>query len=313
MTVTELAELAGVSVATVSRVFNGKELNKVSTQTRERIEELMAKYGYTPNANARRLATGLSRLIGFQVPSIRSPIVNSAVLEALTLRAAQSGFGVIAGLNSGNGDADSIEHMLRQGADALLWQPCGDPDQQLLVRIRARRLPVVWFNKELDLYPVVRSDEMRTGELAASFLLEQGAEKFYFIAGASDGHTAARRKGFEKILAGRNFEFIPSDSPSGDIPERAKAVLSEHCGFFCSSHFMAVKLERQRRTLGVKCVPVCAHGDSELADQYDSHVTLIAPDGAALGRAAFDMLEARIAGKTVPDYIIPPRLIIRGA
>lgn len=69
MTLKEIAELAGVSVASVSNVVNGN-LNKVSKETREKIERIIKENGYRPNAAARSLSTQKSRIIILVLPHI---------------------------------------------------------------------------------------------------------------------------------------------------------------------------------------------------------------------------------------------------
>lgn len=69
MTIKQIAQKAGVSVASVSNVINGN-YHKVSAQTRERIEKIIAESDYTPNAAARSLATQQSRIIALVIPNI---------------------------------------------------------------------------------------------------------------------------------------------------------------------------------------------------------------------------------------------------
>jgi len=211
MTLTELSKLAGVSTATVSRVFNQKELHKVSPETRKRIEALMKEHNYHPNANAKRLISGHSNLLGFQVQGLRSPIVNSAALEQFVRSAANSNYGVLTGLLSDRddptrGDEYSIQYMLEQGVEGIVWQPSNAPllnkekIMHILDRIAAQNVKIVWYSKDVGLgQPLVASDERMIGHLAAEHLLQKGCENFYFI-GGSDTHTYLRLEGFETAL-----------------------------------------------------------------------------------------------------------------
>src|SRR3981081_1348030 len=67
-TIREIAELAGVSIATVSRVVNGRE--DVSPETRELVQRVVRERGYTANRNARGLSAGKTGLIGATVPML---------------------------------------------------------------------------------------------------------------------------------------------------------------------------------------------------------------------------------------------------
>lgn len=72
VTITDIARIAGVSVATVSRVVNNKSKG-VSEETRKRIWQLVEEYNYQPSAMARGLVTGTSKIIGLIIPDITNP------------------------------------------------------------------------------------------------------------------------------------------------------------------------------------------------------------------------------------------------
>ena len=69
MTLKDIANEVGVSSVTVSNVINGNH-KKVSTETIKRIEEVIEKYNYRPNATARSLAMKKSNIIGFVIPNV---------------------------------------------------------------------------------------------------------------------------------------------------------------------------------------------------------------------------------------------------
>src|SRR5258706_1131744 len=81
-TIREIAELAGVSIATVSRVVNGRE--DVSPETRELVQAIVRERGYTTNRSSRGLAAGRTGPIGATVP-----LVHAAYFSFLLSRAAQ--------------------------------------------------------------------------------------------------------------------------------------------------------------------------------------------------------------------------------
>src|SRR5437762_4634419 len=78
VTIREIADLAGVSIATVSRVVNGH--NDVSEETREIVQAVVREHGYTTNRSARGLSAGRTGLIGVLVPLVY-PVYFSAILS----------------------------------------------------------------------------------------------------------------------------------------------------------------------------------------------------------------------------------------
>src|SRR3954449_10031111 len=77
MTIREIADLSGVSIATVSRVLNGRD--DVSDETREAVRRVIREQGYTANRNARGLSAGRTGLVGVLVPLV-FPVYFSAIL-----------------------------------------------------------------------------------------------------------------------------------------------------------------------------------------------------------------------------------------
>ena len=77
MNIYDIAELSGVSIATVSRVVNGSE--KVSEKTRKKVLEIIEQNGYTPNVFAQGLGLHTMHTIGILVPDIADPYMSSAV------------------------------------------------------------------------------------------------------------------------------------------------------------------------------------------------------------------------------------------
>src|SRR5665213_3483502 len=90
----EVARLAGVSQATVSRVINGNV--GVRDDTRRRVEAAMQTLGYVPNAAARSLITHQTRLLGLVVSNITNGFYPE-IIEAITARAVDEGYTVILG------------------------------------------------------------------------------------------------------------------------------------------------------------------------------------------------------------------------
>src|SRR6266487_4376557 len=78
MTIREIAHLAGVSIATVSRVLNGRD--DVSDETRELVRQVIREQGYTANRNARSLSAGRTGLVGVLVPLVY-PVYFSSILS----------------------------------------------------------------------------------------------------------------------------------------------------------------------------------------------------------------------------------------
>ena len=118
-TMQDLADAAGVSLATVSRVFSGS--NKVSEKTKEKVMELVKQSGFYPNETARTMAAGKSRLIAVILPDIENPFF-STLLSEVEENCVKNGYTMI--FFNSNGDSekerDIVIKMMARQADGMI-------------------------------------------------------------------------------------------------------------------------------------------------------------------------------------------------
>jgi len=208
----DVAELAGVSQATVSRVFAGN--TKVSEKKRKRIMEAAQKLNYRPNAHARSLITRRSMLIGIVMRTIRNPFY-SAVLEIFHDRFSKLGYHLIF-INSENENVEEWEiHKLLEYnvagviiSDALLTPEAEE-------RFKENGIAVVLFNRytEGSENSVVFCDNYLSAKQIATYLVKTGHRSFAYISGPS--HTSItkdRLRGFREVLDGRGISNLHVES-----------------------------------------------------------------------------------------------------
>lgn len=199
-TIEDVARLADVSIATVSRAIHTPE--KVAKTTRQRVNQAIAITGYTTNAMARSLRMGRSNMILVLAPDIADPNFSS-ILIGLENEARASGYGVLIG-HTQNDAERGLEYLKfvssGQAAGLVLFtghQPFG---HQAL----AERLPpsVAVFEPVFDSkIPYVGVDDKAGGRKAAEHLLSAGHRRIAFI---GDSKTRLgqqrRRQGFEDAM-----------------------------------------------------------------------------------------------------------------
>src|ERR671934_429895 len=206
-TLRDVAQRAGVSLATASRVVSG--FDNVRSETRERVERAMRELLYVPPG--RRAATGV---IGLLVPDLENPIF-PALAQAIEKRATESGFATILCSTTAAAfrEVDYVHMLLDRQVDGMIFISCemtnlsGEHDHYArLVQEGAR---IVFVNGALNTLsvPSVAVDERGAGELATQHLLELGHERIGYVGGPdyylptkqkADGRDAAlRAAGFE--------------------------------------------------------------------------------------------------------------------
>jgi LacI family fructose operon transcriptional repressor len=195
----DVAQLAGVSVATVSRVLSHAS---VSAPLKERVEQAVTQLGYRPNLSARRLRSQHSQTVGLVVSDIRNPFF-TAVSRAVEDVAYRAGMRVI--LCNADEDPDKEAMYLRlmqeERVSGVIFSPTGVTAR----RFRPERFefPVVMIDREgpSGLTDAVVLDNRQAGRLLVEHLVGRGYRKIGGLFGNISTTGAARRAGYEEALA----------------------------------------------------------------------------------------------------------------
>lgn len=312
-TMHEVAQKAGVSVATVSRFFND---GYVSPANRTRIENAVHELNYSPNTIAKALSGHSSRLIGLVVPSVTNPFFPE-LARAIEEEAASKGYQLV--LCNAEGSVEKEQHfidsLISHFADGIITSTgnCGE-------YYKNAGIPVVSVDRELGTgAPHVTSDNYRGGMLALRFLAEKGCKKLAFI-GAPQESTSQRhrREGFfnEAIrYALSEPDIFLADEADGfqSLVEEGEK-LSGYDGIFAWNDHAAVQAIRALHQAGKKVpdnVMIIGFDNIHLARLYIPSLTTIAQPIYEMGRAAAELLMRNIKGEKLDNvtYLLGVDLI----
>ena len=216
----EVAELAGVSLATVSRVITPGA--KVSEKTRQKVLSAMKQLGYRPNSIAQSLATRSSNSVGVLVSELHGPFYG-AMLSAIeeTLRAAGKFVLVAAGHSKEEQEREAIRFLVSRNCDALIVHVEALPDK-FLVEHNQKSTPLVVVNRKvrgLNDRCFSLTNELG-GYLAAQSLLRLKHKKIAYISGPLDFVDAQQRlAGHKRALAEACVAFDARLLHEGDYHE----------------------------------------------------------------------------------------------
>jgi LacI family transcriptional regulator len=200
-TIYEVSELAGVSLATVSRVIN--DSSKVRPKTRKKVEAAMKELDYHPNPIAQSLASNRSNSVGVLVPELHGPFFG-VILSGIEaeLRAAGKHIIITAGHSEEETEKESLDFLSTRRCDALILYVYGVSDDYL-VEFTENSVPVVFLNR---LIPDMASqcislDNELGGYLATKSLLELGHRELAYISGPLWKRDSTKRlMGHERAL-----------------------------------------------------------------------------------------------------------------
>lgn len=335
VTIADVAERAGVSYQTVSRVINDKP--DVSPNTRRRVQEIIAQTGYRPSRIARSLATARTATIGFVVPDIANPFFSDIALGVEQF-AYERGYGVLL-CNTNEDPASETDVLLMledKQVDGVIV--CGlrqesAPLRAALARFRA----VVLVNRQLDdvTLPAVLMDDADGGYQATRHLLQSGRRAIGFVAGPPSSYSGARRmQGYRRALVEVGIDDHPDwvryCRPGVDGgAETARALLTaspEVTALFCYNDLVAVGASRACAELGLAVpddVAIVGFDDIRLAALVSPALTTCRVPRVEMGGMAMEMLLKQIDGggavtnatdNATDDVImIHPKLVIRAS
>ncbi len=325
VTVHDVAREAGVSVATVSRVLNGK--TTVAEALRVNVEKVSARLGYTPHAAARALATQRFMTIGAIVPTLQEANFSTGINE-LQWRVNQAGYTLL--LASSNYDPQEELRQVRalsaQGVAGMLLVG-STRAAGVYETLAAKRIPYVNTWVLDDTHPCVGFDNYEIGRTLANFLLDLGHCDFGIIAQElpQSDRAAKRIAGIHQALAARGVA-----KPRERLIERSHTIVDGQLALqalmelprrptavICGTDSLAFGALVQAESMGLRVpeeLSVTGLNDVEFAAHLRPPLTTIRLSAEEVGRRAAEFLLARIEGRSaVRATCIPFSLIVRGS
>jgi LacI family transcriptional regulator len=219
-TIYEVSKLAGVSLATVSRVINKN--SRVSDKTRQKVEDAMTELGYRPNSIAQSLASSRSNSIGILVSELHGPFFGQmmAGIEA-ELRAAGKHVIITTGHSEEDREKEGIEFLISRNCDAIILHVEAVSDDYLIDLCKGK-IPVYLMSRlvpGLNENCISLNNELG-GYLATQAVIEQGHTNIAYIAGPQfKADSKDRLTGHMRALAANNIAFNKGLYFEGDFKE----------------------------------------------------------------------------------------------
>lgn len=219
-TIYEVSRLAGVSLATVSRVMNNS--GRVRPETREKVEAAMRELGYRPNSIAQSLASNRSNAVGVLVPELHGPFF-SVMLSSIEeeLRAAGKHVIITAGHSDEGVEKDSIQFLVSRQCDALILHVYAVSDDYLLEQA-AGPVPIALIGRDLQEMSgrCFSVDNEQGGYLATRALIELGHRELACLAGPLwKSDAKSRLAGYRRALAEYGLDFDQELLAEGNYQE----------------------------------------------------------------------------------------------
>ena len=325
-TVSDVAKLAEVSTATVSRTLNKPSV--VRAEVRERVEAAIEKLGFIPNDSARALRQNQTRLIGVVVPTL-SYALYAEFYAKLQETLAKHGFFALLATSEYDlqVEAEQTIRLIRQGAQGLVL--VGKlRDKRLSDFLAASRVPAVntYVFDPADNDCNVGFDNFKAIGSAVEYLVSLGHHRIAMLSGIStkrNDRALARRRGYEAAMQKRGLEI------EGWVEEAPYTIAGGRSAFLsllnrslkpsalvCGSDMLAIGALQECKARGI-AVPselsIMGFDDLEIAAHLDPALSTVEVPSGDMGRAAAEYIVGLCCGTELPSTtVFETALVIRG-
>jgi DNA-binding LacI/PurR family transcriptional regulator len=330
VSIKDIAQAANVTPGTVSRAL--RDSPRVSPETKRRIQRLADEMGYTPDAQARGLVMGRTRILGVVVTTLADPFIGT-VVQIIESAAHEQGYAVILA-NSNDRPKREIEavRMLQsRRVDGVIVTSSrvGALYQEQLEQLNA---PVVLINN-LVLHKgrytfSIGVDNHHGGLSAARHLIQKGHRRIAYVAGPADrGDSVERMAGYRDALHEAGIDFDPSLVVQGTgragggqrALEPLLALSDPPSAAFCYNDMTAIGLMKAARETGLSMpqdLAIVGFDDIAFARLAYPPLTTIAQPVAELGNGAVEMVLTLLSDdvpseQAVTDVQVCGRLVVR--
>lgn len=325
-TIRDIAELAGVSVATVSRVINDRP--DVAPETRDAVLRYVRENNFTTNRSARAISVGSTGFVGFTMPFVRADYFAAILAGALEAVYEQEMRLVLCATHSEHDREVSLLERLIDGATdgAIILLPEESSAELVALQSSGYKFVVADPRVPLDTgIPAVSASHRAGAKTATDHLLSLGHRRIAHISGPRGwAATEERIEGYHAALAA--FGVLPSpelvvegdfESPSGlaaaqrllDVPDPPTAIFASNDNMA----FGALQAARERGLSVPDDLSVMGFDDAELARIVTPRLTTVRQPLAELGRTAVSLLTRLLEGQRVEALRVElaTRLVVR--
>lgn len=319
VTLDDVAQLAGVSYQTVSRVLNHSM--QVSPRTRAKVEAAMQQLNYVPNRVAQQLAGKATRTLGLATSDL-ALMAPAQIASAIHERAAARGYLLVIAMANAAGSAqDTVNELLAQRVDALLINLPLDAEQAAQVQQQCGSKPALFLDVEQHADVAQCQYQSESGaQQAVEHLIALGHRQIGVLNGPiSSASARARFHAWQQALAAHQLE--PVCVLNGDwsaasgyqallqlLPDRLPKAL------LVANDQMALGAMRVLHQHGVKIpaeMSIIGYDDTAESAWYQPPLTTVRQDLQQLGAVSVDWLLAELEGEGAQPERLETELVLR--
>jgi LacI family transcriptional regulator len=325
ITIEEVARLAGVSTATVSRVLSKPDV--VRSNTKEQVMAAVRQLDYQPDAAARALASGRTHTVGCVIPTLDHAIFARST-QAMQTTLAQAGYQLLVASHEYDPatEFEVVRALQQRGVDSLVLVGT-DHAPRLWKALSVWRKPTLLTWSCDPRLPSLGFDNAGAARMATQHLLGLGHRRIGVISGLTAHNDRARSRidGVRQALTQLKLTLPPSlvteqafNLEGGRLGLRKlMSARQPPTAIFCGNDLLAVGalLEAQRMNLKVpEHLSICGIDNLEIAEAINPGLTTVSLPTQDLGRIAAQYMLSAISGEVIAaQSLLPFELVVRGS
>ena len=304
MSILEVAREAGVSVATVSRVFNVPD--KVAPATREHVENIARTLGYLPNASARTLRTQRSRVLGVVLPTLTNPVF-AECLEGIAQAAVAGGYAISPFTTDYRLDQEdrAVNLLLAGNVDGMILVVSNPATSTALQRLAEVGLPyVLAYNQHPDHPCVSVNSELAVADVVAH-LATLGHHRIAMVSGLLSASDRAQQRcrgyalGMEQAgLRAQPVLQVPFVAAAPEVLGEALNSQDRPTALVCSNDLLAIRSIRAAHLAGLavpRDLSVVGFDGIALGQDLTPQLSTVVQPNADIGRHSVELLAQAVA------------------
>ncbi len=322
-TLEDVARAARVSTATISRTINTPD--KVAIETRERIEQVIEKLGYTPNFSGRALASNRSNTVGAVIPTMANAMFASG-LQVFQEVLSNASYNLLVASSGYNTDTElqQIKSLVAQGADGLLLIGSSRPEATTRF-LQVRNVPyvVAWCYQPDDDRYFAGFDNTKAATSITAEVLKKGHRRIAMIAGFAEQNDRSRNRIAGVQLCIKNtpdaelLDVIETDytlEAGGDAFEKIMQQSAKPTAIICGNDVLAAGAIVRARQLKINIpgeVSVTGFDDISLATAVTPSLTTVRVPQLEMGRTAARVMLDLLKDGTSKSHELETEIIHR--
>ncbi len=323
VTIREVAEDAGVSVAAVSKVL--RDAYGVSEALRAKVRASMDKLGYRPLAAARGMR-GQTYTLGLVLPDIRNPFF-ADIMVGVNNALERTQYRPMIGISQGSPATElaMVESMMDRQMDGIIL--IGSTEVRHNLESIASMKPFVTIGHhapEATTFDTVNNNDQHGAQLVVRHLVAGGYRRIAMISLKSSTSTIMEqrqlgyRRGMVEAGLGKETNIVIAEQSLREVQIAARRLLQSPKrpdAIFCWTDFIALEVISVATELGLSIpddVGIVGYDNTMFCDFAQNSLSSIDQSGELLGLQATRLLIERIKGRTVAEhFVVPPRLVAR--